>query len=139
MKAIGALGDNVVIHLGTNSGTSAETMDAIFSALSGVKKVIVLTNAVPGHDWEEGNNTLIRALPDKFPNVSVLDWKLLVDPHPNWVYDDGTHLRPQGQIAYTEAVMKALGRPLVPVVLVTTTTVPITNPAPAATTTTIGG
>ena len=139
VKAIGALGDNVVIHLGTNSGTSAETMDAIFSALSGVKKVIVLTNAVPGHDWEEGNNTLIRALPDKFPNVSVLDWKLLVDPHPNWVYDDGTHLRPQGQIAYTEAVMKALGRPLVPVVLVTTTTVPITNPAPAATATTIGG
>ena len=125
VKATGALGDNVIIHLGTNSATKAETMDAIFGALSGVKKVIVLTNAVPGHDWEEGNNTLIRALPDKYPNVTVLDWKLLVDPHPEWVYDDGTHLRPKGQIAYTEAIMKALGRPLVPVPLVTTTTTTI--------------
>ena len=122
VKSIGALGDEVVIHLGTNSGTTSETMDAIFSTLSGVTKVVVLTNAVPDHKWEEANNSLIRALPDKFPNVTVLDWKLLVDPNPDWVYDDGTHLRPRGQVAYTEAVMGALGRPLVPVPTTTTTT-----------------
>ncbi|MEY3641208.1 MAG: hypothetical protein RLZZ199_1013 [Actinomycetota bacterium] len=122
VKSIGALGDNVIIHLGTNSGTTAETMDAIFTALADVDRVVVLTNAVPNHKWEEGNNTLIRALPDKFPNVTVVDWKLLVDPNPDWVYDDGTHLRPKGQIAYTEAVMAALGRPLVPVPTTTTTT-----------------
>ena len=139
VKAIGALGDEVIIHLGTNSATKAETMDEIFGALSGVKKVLVLTNAVPGHDWEEGNNTLIRALPDKFPNVSVLDWKLLVDPHPEWVYDDGTHLRPKGQVAYTEAIMKALGRPLVPVTLVTTTTISMAPSTSAGPSTTIGG
>lgn len=122
VKSIGALGDEVVIHLGTNSGTTAETMDAIFTALADVERVVVLTNAVPDHKWEEGNNTLIRALPDKFPNVTVVDWKLLVDPNPDWVYDDGTHLRPRGQVAYTEAVMAALGRPLVPVPTTTTTT-----------------
>jgi hypothetical protein len=54
--------------------------------------------------------------------VTVVDWKLLVDPNPDWVYDDGTHLRPKGQIAYTEAVMAALGRPLVPVPTTTTST-----------------
>jgi peptidoglycan/LPS O-acetylase OafA/YrhL len=122
VKSIGALGDNVIIHLGTNSGTTAETMDAIFTALADVDRVVVLTNAVPNHKWEEGNNTLIRGLPDKFPNVTVVDWKLLVDPNPGWVYDDGTHLRPKGQVAYTEAVMAALGRPLVPVPTTTTTT-----------------
>lgn len=131
VKSIGALGDNVIIHLGTNSGTTADTMDAIFTALADVDRVVVLTNAVPNHKWEEGNNTLIRALPDKFPNVTVVDWKLLVDPNPDWVYDDGTHLRPKGQVAYAEAIMAALGRPLVPVPATTTT-------VPAATTTTIG-
>jgi hypothetical protein len=115
VRSIGALGDEVVVHLGTNSGTTAETMDSIFTALADVDKVVVLTNAVPDHKWEEGNNTLIRALPDKYPNVTVVDWKLLVDPNPDWVYDDGTHLRPKGQVAYTEAIMVALGRPLVPV------------------------
>jgi hypothetical protein len=115
VRSIGALGDEVVVHLGTNSGTTAETMDSIFTALVDVDKVVVLTNAVPNHKWEEGNNTLIRALPDKYPNVTVVDWKLLVDPNPDWVYDDGTHLRPKGQVAYTEAIMAALGRPLVPV------------------------
>ena len=137
VKSIGALGDEVVIHLGTNSGTTSDTMDAIFTALSGVKKVVVLTNAVPGHKWEEENNSLIRALPDKFPNVSVVDWKLLVDPNPDWVYDDGTHLRPRGQIAYTEAVMAALGRPLVPVPTTTTSTT-VASGAVSNTTTTIG-
>lgn len=137
VKSIGALGDEVVIHLGTNSGTTSDTMDAIFTALSGVKKVVVLTNAVPDHKWEEENNSLIRALPDKFPNVSVLDWKLLVDPNPDWVYDDGTHLRPRGQIAYTEAVMAALGRPLVPVPTTTTSTT-VASSAVSNTTTTIG-
>jgi peptidoglycan/LPS O-acetylase OafA/YrhL len=132
VKSIGALGDEVVIHLGTNSGTTADTMDAIFTALADVDRVVVLTNAVPNHKWEEGNNTLIRALPDKFPNVTVVDWKLLVDPNPDWVYDDGTHLRPRGQVAYTEAIMAALGRPLVPVPTTTTSTTLTT------TTTTIG-
>jgi len=131
VKSIGALGDNVIIHLGTNSGTTADTMDAIFTALADVDRVVVLTNAVPNHKWEEGNNTLIRALPDKFPNVTVVDWKLLVDPNPDWVYDDGTHLRLKGQVAYAEAIMAALGRPLVPVPTTTTT-------AAAGTTTTIG-
>ncbi len=121
VKSIGALGDEVVIHLGTNSATTPETMNAIFAALADVDRVVVLTDAVPGHNWEEGNNSLIRALPDTFPNVTVLDWKLLVDPNPDWVYDDGTHLRPKGQIAYTEAIMKALGRPLVPVPTTSTT------------------
>ncbi|NBP54720.1 MAG: hypothetical protein EBU67_10665, partial [Actinobacteria bacterium] len=88
---------------------------SIGALLADVDKVVVLTNAVPDHKWEEGNNTLIRALPDKYPNVTVVDWKLLVDPNPDWVYDDGTHLRPKGQVAYTEAIMAALGRPLVPV------------------------
>ena len=122
VKSIGALGNAVVIHLGTNSGTSQETIDSIMEPLAEVPLVVVLTNAVPDKSWEKPNNTLIRALPDRYPNVKVLDWKLLVDPNPKWTYDDGTHLRPIGQQRYTEAILEALGRPAVPVATTTTST-----------------
>ena len=125
VKSVGALGNAVVIHLGTNSGTSQETIDGIMAPLAEVPLVIVLTNAVPDKDWEKPNNTLIRALPDRYPNVKVLDWKLLVDPNPKWTYDDGTHLRPIGQQRYTEAILEALGRPAVPVATTTPTAVPV--------------
>jgi hypothetical protein len=111
VKSINALGSAVVIHLGTNSGTSQETIDSIISVLADVPLVLVLTNAVPEKDWEAPNNRLIRALPDRFPNVQVLDWKKYATEHPNWLYDDHTHLRPLGQRKYTALVMEALGRP----------------------------
>ena len=139
VKSIGALGEAVVIHLGTNSGTSQDTIDSIMAPLAGVPLVLVLTNAVPGKGWEKSNNTLIRALPDRYPNVKVLDWKLLVDPNPKWVYDDGTHLRPIGQERYTEAILEALGRPAVPVPT-TSSTVPATSSttSPVASSTSLG-
>lgn len=133
VKSVGALGNAVVIHLGTNSGTSQETIDSIMAPLAEVPLVVVLTNAVPGKSWEKPNNTLIRALPDRYPNVKVLDWKLLVDPNPKWVYDDGTHLRPIGQQRYAEAILQALGRPAVPVATTTTSSTP--TEASVATTT----
>jgi hypothetical protein len=141
VKSVGALGNAVVIHLGTNSGTSQETIDGIMAPLAEVPLVIVLTNAVPDKDWEKPNNTLIRALPDRYPNVKVLDWKLLVDPNPKWTYDDGTHLRPIGQQRYTEAILEALGRPAVPVATTTSTAstaVPVATTLPATTSTSLG-
>ena len=111
VKSINALGSAVVIHLGTNSGTSQETIDSIVSVLSDVPRVVVLTNAVPGKGWEASNNRLIRALPERYPNVQIVDWKKYATEHPKWLYDDLTHLRPMGQRKYTALIMEALGRP----------------------------
>jgi hypothetical protein len=109
VKSINALGSAVVIHLGTNSGTSQETIDSIVSVLSDVPLVLVLTNSVPGKNWEESNNRLIRALPERYPNVQIIDWKKYATDHPKWLYDDLTHLRPMGQRKYTALIMEALG------------------------------
>lgn len=111
VKSINALGSAVVIHLGTNSGTSVETIDSIVSVLAEVPLVLVLTNSVPGKNWEESNNRLIRALPERYPNVQIIDWKKYATKHPKWLYDDLTHLRPIGQKKYTALIMEALGRP----------------------------
>jgi hypothetical protein len=81
------------------------------SVLSDVPLVLVLTNSVPGKNWEESNNRLIRALPERYPNVQIIDWKKYATDHPKWLYDDLTHLRPMGQRKYTALIMEALGRP----------------------------
>jgi len=110
VKSINAFGSAVVVHLGTNSGTSQETINSIFDVLVGVPKVVVLTNNVPRKGWESLNNRLIRALPERYPNVVVLDWKKIAGANPTWLYADKTHLRPIGQRKYTSLVMEALGR-----------------------------
>ena len=47
LKATRELGDNVVIHLGTNNGTTKQTLDRIMKALVDVKLVVFLTTHVP--------------------------------------------------------------------------------------------
>ena len=136
VKSIGAFGSAVVIHLGTNSGTSQETVDGIMDVLADVPTVLVLTNAVPGKEWEKANNAIFRALPDRYSNVQVLDWKKLVTPHPTWVYDDKTHLRPIGQRRYTALIMEALGRPGPPAEVANQTLPLGADTAPGGTTTT---
>ena len=136
VKSIGAFGSAVVIHLGTNSGTSQETVDGIMDVLADVPTVLVLTNAVPGKAWEKSNNAIFRALPDRYSNVQVLDWKKLVTPRPGWVYDDKTHLRPIGQRRYTALIMEALGRPGPPAEVGNQTLPLASDSAPAVTTTT---
>lgn len=145
VNSINALGSAVVIHLGTNSGTSQETMDSIISVLADVPQVLVLTNAVPEKDWEASNNRLIRALPERYPNVQIIDWKKYATEHPKWLYDDRTHLRPLGQRKYTALIMEALGRPgpqfedalLTAPGLTTSTSSTTSSVAPRATTTSV--
>lgn len=103
----GRLGETVVIHVGTNGTISPEDLAAIMTALSSVPDVQVLTVAVD-RDWATGNNDLIRQLPAQFPNVSVIDWAELSKTCPgDCFYEDGFHLRPDGQRFYEELINTA--------------------------------
>ncbi|MEY3805644.1 MAG: hypothetical protein RIR69_456 [Actinomycetota bacterium] len=109
-KSVGQLGEKIVIHLGTNGSTSEGTFDALVAPLSDVDRVVVLTVRVPGREYEKKNNELIRALPAKFPNVTVLDWKEISQPNKDyWFAGDGVHLNKAGQDAYVAAILGALG------------------------------
>ena len=105
----GQLGDAVVVHLGTNGTLGDETMTEFFTALAGVPKVVVLTVKAP-RDYVAANNAKIVALPAQFPNVSVLYWDGLANDCPgNCFYDDGIHLRQDGQDYYSQLIFSQLG------------------------------
>lgn len=113
-RATGQLGENVVIHLGTNGTTTTATFEELIAPLADVDKVVVLTVRVPGREYQDRNNAIINALPAKFPNVTVVDWLALSAPHDDWFARDGIHLNVAGQIGYVAAVLEALGRTPVP-------------------------
>jgi len=110
LKSTGELGDNVVVHLGTNNGTTQKNIDRVMAPLSGVRQVVFLTLHVPGESWEASTNELIRALPSRYPNVKVLDWQKIATENDGLFAGDNTHLSKDGMAFYTDQVMAALGR-----------------------------
>lgn len=106
----GELGNNVVVHLGTNGRTTASTFDQVMKPLAKVQRVIVLTVRVPGSPYSDKNNEIITALPLKYPNVTILDWAALSTGHKDWFASDGIHPNALGQDQYVGFILKALGR-----------------------------
>jgi hypothetical protein len=110
LKSVRRLGSIVVIHLGTNSTTSAETLDEIMTTLSDTPLVLFLTVHVPSEPRQSINNRLINALPQRYSNVKVLDWYAIAQQYPEYLYGDDTHLRPAGARFYADIIMQAVGR-----------------------------
>ncbi len=109
LRDSGQLPDTVIVHLGTNGNLGDQTMAEFFGALSGVPRVLVLTLQAP-RDYVAVNNAKLIALPAQFPNVQVLYWDGLANDCPgNCFYDDGIHLRPDGQKYYTQLITSTLG------------------------------
>ena len=104
----GLLGDVVLVHLGNNGTFTDAQLDQRMQVLAGVPRVGLLTNKVP-RAWEASNNAVILSAPQRYPNVVLVDWKGHSDAHPEWFYDDGIHLRPDGARAYAEFIAATLG------------------------------
>lgn len=107
-QAGGQLGDVAVVHIGNNGVFLPEQFDALMQALSGVPRVYVLTVKVP-RPWEGPNNAVIVAGVARYPNTRLIDWHAASVQHPEYFWDDGIHLRPEGAAVYAELVRAQLG------------------------------
>ena len=75
-----------------------------------VDRVVMLTTHVPKKPWQDPNNELIRAMPNRYGNVTVLDWYAIAEQHPEYLYGDKIHLNPEGQAVYADLIMQAIGK-----------------------------
>ena len=110
VKSIGRLGEFVIIHLGTNGPVDQETLDEIMVPLKDVDLVLMITAHVPTRSWQMSNNELIRAMPNAYGNVKVLDWFQIAEDHPEYLYGDKVHLNNEGQKVYADLIMQAIGK-----------------------------
>ena len=110
LKSVNRLGEIVIIHLGTNNYVDQKTLDEIMVPLADVDTVVFVTNHVPSKKWQDPNNVLMRAMPDKYGNVKILDWYTIAVAHPEYLYGDKIHLNPEGQTVYADLIMQAIGK-----------------------------
>ena len=110
LKSVNRLGEIVIIHLGTNNYVDQKTLDEIMVPLADVDTVVFVTNHVPSKKWQDPNNVLMRAMPDKYGNVKILDWYTIAEAHPEYLYRDKIHLNPEGQAVYADLIMQAIGK-----------------------------
>jgi peptidoglycan/LPS O-acetylase OafA/YrhL len=114
LKAGGQLGPVVVIQSGTNGSVSAETYDQMMQYLPPAEHpTVVFLTVWAERGWIEENNARIAALPSKYPNVKVVDWKqLVVTGQVPGLCNDGIHLcKASAQQTFANAVFEAIGRP----------------------------
>jgi peptidoglycan/LPS O-acetylase OafA/YrhL/lysophospholipase L1-like esterase len=108
LKNQGALGEVVIVQLGTNGQVDPGDFDRMMTLLSDRKKVVVV-NAHVDRPWEQQVNDTLAAGVKRFKNASLLDWHGYAAQHPEFFYDDGIHLRPDGAAAYAQYVAGSLG------------------------------
>ena len=69
----------------------------------------MIVNAKVPRPWEQQVNDTLAAGVKKYKNAVLLDWHGYAGEHPEFFYDDGIHLRPEGAAAYATFVAQSLG------------------------------
>jgi lysophospholipase L1-like esterase len=102
-KDSGELGDEVVVQLGTNGTIDPDDFQRMMQILKNTKRVVIINAKVP-RPWEEEVNQVLGDGVKQYKNSVLVDWHRAGGDHPEWFYDDGLHLRPDGAAAYAELV-----------------------------------
>jgi peptidoglycan/LPS O-acetylase OafA/YrhL len=106
-RALGQLGDVVIVHLGNNGTFTRRQFDEIMRILSGVDRVVFVNVSVP-RAWEEANNEVIAEGVERYPNTVLVDWHSASADRAEIFYRDGYHLRPEGQRLYADLISSNL-------------------------------
>jgi peptidoglycan/LPS O-acetylase OafA/YrhL len=106
-RALGQLGDVVIVHLGNNGTFTRGQFDEIMRILSGVDRVVFVNVSVP-RAWEEPNNEVIAEGVERYPNAVLVDWHSASADRSEIFYRDGYHLRPGGQRLYADLISSSL-------------------------------
>ena len=102
----GHLGADVVLNIGTNGTIDPHALDSLLTLVAD-RRVTILNLHVP-RPWQDLNNATLAAAARAHPNVRLVDWNTPASAHPEWLWDDGIHLRPAGAAAYRDLILDAL-------------------------------
>jgi lysophospholipase L1-like esterase len=107
LRSSGHLAGAVVVDLGNNGTFSSDQLRQVMQACSGAR-VVVFVNLKEDEPWTAGNNQVIDGAPHAYPRVVLVDWLAASSPHPDYFWDDGLHLRPQGAQVYAGLIRIAI-------------------------------
>ena len=104
------LGNDVVIHMGTNGVVTRKDLEPILQSLSDRRRVVVVNVKVP-RKWMKASNAMIAELAPLYPNVRIADWAATADGHRKYFGPDGVHLTKTGGQAFATLIKETLDAP----------------------------
>ena len=113
LREQGTLGDNVVVVLGSNGTFTDEQFNTFMDALS--DRTVFLVNTSEPRPWQSEVNEKLakRADADKKDKIYLIDWKSLIDQHPEWLYEDMTHTNADGAQGFATLIATEMYNTLV--------------------------
>nr|WP_088042856.1 acyltransferase family protein [Bacillus sp. EAC] len=106
-KKSNALGDTVIIELGTNGAFSKKQMISLINEIGKQRKIIFINTRVP-RPWESLVNKNLKEVSSKFSNTKVVDWYKASANHNSYFSSDGVHLKTDGAKVYASLLIKAI-------------------------------
>ncbi len=103
-----AVGQTVVIALGTNGPFRTEKGQALIDRLGSGRTIYWVTVYGRELTWQEDSNATIRALAENNENVRLIDWAQAASEHAEWICSDGIHLSVEGRAGYAGVVVDEL-------------------------------
>ena len=105
--AEGKMNDTVVIALGINSSFTEETGQEILDDL-GDRTIYWIIPYGKSISYLSNVQETLESLQENNENLTLLDWPSTAEQHPEWFYDDGIHLNPDGQEGYASFLKSAI-------------------------------
>ncbi|EOB2808020.1 acyltransferase family protein [Enterococcus faecium] len=96
----------IVIGLGTNGVITDEAIEQTMSLLKDKKVYWVNIKAPTG--WQDTINATLATLSNQYSNITMIDWYSESKNHPEFFYDDETHLNESGRTAYAKYIASVI-------------------------------
>ncbi|EGP4836968.1 acetyltransferase [Enterococcus faecium] len=96
----------IVIGLGTNGVLTDDAIEQTMSLLKDKKVYWVNIKAPTG--WQETINATLAKLPNQYSSITMIDWYSESQNHPEFFYDDETHLNESGRTAYAKYIASVI-------------------------------
>ena len=98
----------VVLELGTNGVFSDEIGKEIMTAIGPDRQVYWLNVYGQHLQWQDKVNSSLSDLSSQYSNLHVVDWVSLASQNPQWFYQDGVHVKQEGQDALVGLIIQQL-------------------------------
>jgi hypothetical protein len=105
----GGTPDVLIIALGTNPPMTLSQVDAFMEKAGAIERVFYVNIRIP-RDWESGINETINSLPQRYANVSVIDWYGFSGDQPEVFNTSGFHLSDGGKPVYANFIAESVFR-----------------------------
>lgn len=109
----GAVGDTVVVSLGTNGPICGaeqyeEMTVGLIQALGPDRQIFWVNVYCPDISWQNDNNAYINKMAAEHKNIHVVDWYSQAAKHPEWLGGDGIHPNDDGTVQYARIVKEKI-------------------------------